>query len=86
MEDLNILTVTDADTQEKVELEIVEDLTIDGMRYLLLAPLDEDTDDAYIYKVVVEDGKETYESVEDEDEFNKVVAEYDKIFDEEMNK
>ncbi|MDU1412671.1 MAG: DUF1292 domain-containing protein [Clostridium sp.] len=86
MEEMNIITLTDAETQEKVELELVEDLTIDGTRYVLLAPIDEDSDDAYIYKVVTEDGNDSYEAVEDEDEFNKVVAEYDKIFDEEMKK
>ncbi len=85
MEEMNIITLTDAETNEKVELEIVEDLTIDGNHYVILAPLEED-DDAYIYKVVGEGEKASYEMVEDEEEFNKVVAEYDKIFDDEMGK
>lgn len=86
MEEMNIITLTDAETQEKVELELVEDLTIDEVRYVILAPLDEDTEDAYIYKVVKQGEDESYEAVEDEDEFNKVVAEYDKIFEAEMGK
>lgn len=86
MEEMNIITLTDAETQEKVELELVEDLTIDGVRYVILAPLDEETEDAYIYKVVKQGEDESYEAVEDEAEFNKVVAEYDKIFDAEMGK
>lgn len=86
MEEMNIITLTDAESQEKVELEVVEDLTIDGNRYVILAPLDEETEDAYIYKVVKDGESESYEAVEDEAEFEKVVAEYDKIFDEEMGK
>lgn len=86
MEEMNIITITDAETQEKVELELVEDLTIDDVRYVILAPIDEDTEDAYIYKVVKQGKDESYEAVEDEEEFNKVVAEYDKIFEAEMGK
>lgn len=85
MEEMNIITLTDAETMEKIELEIVEDLTIDGNHYVILAPLEEE-DDAYIYKVVGEGDKASYEMVEDEEEFNKVVAEYDKIFEDEMGK
>lgn len=85
MEEMNIITLTDAETMEKIELEIVEDLTIDGNHYVILAPLEEE-DDAYIYKVVGEGDKASYEMVEDEEEFNKVVSEYDKLFEEEMGK
>lgn len=85
MEEMNTIKLVDADSNEVIELEIVEDLTIDGNRYLILASLEED-DDAFIYKVIGEGEKATYEAVEDEAEFNKVVAEYDRIFEEEMSK
>ncbi|WP_346888257.1 DUF1292 domain-containing protein [Clostridium sp. UBA1056] len=85
MEEMNIITLTDAETMEKVELEIVEDLTIDGEHYVILAPLDEE-DDAYVYKVIREGEKASYEMVDDEDEFNRVVEEYNRIFEEEMDK
>lgn len=85
MEEMNTIKLVDADSNEVIELEIVEDLTIDGNHYLILASLEED-DDAFIYKVVGEGEKATYEAVEDEDEFNKVVAEYDRIFEAEMGK
>lgn len=85
MEEMNTIKLVDADSNEVIELEVVEDLTIDGNHYLILASLEED-DDAFIYKVVGEGEKATYEAVEDEDEFNKVVAEYDRIFEAEMGK
>lgn len=85
MEEMNTIKLVDADSNEVIELEVVEDLTIDGNHYLILASLEED-DDAFIYKVIGEGEKATYEAVEDEDEFNKVVAEYDRIFEAEMGK
>jgi len=85
MEEMNIITLTDSETMEKVELEIVEDLTIDGEHYVILAPLEEE-EEAYVYKVIGEGATASYEIVEDEAEFDKVVAEYDKIFEEEMRK
>jgi hypothetical protein len=84
MEDKKIITVLDAETNEKIELELVEEINLNDMRYVLLAPTDND-EDAYIYKIVNVDGKDTYEMVDDEEEFNAVVEEYDKLFDETMN-
>lgn len=84
MEDKKIITVLDAETNEKIELELVEEINLNDMRYVLLAPTDND-EDAYIYKIVNVDSKDTYEMVESEEEFNAVVEEYDKLFDETMN-
>ncbi|WP_461614903.1 DUF1292 domain-containing protein [Clostridium sp. Marseille-QA1073] len=84
MEDKKIITVLDAETNEKIELELVEEINLNDMKYVLLAPTDND-EDAYIYKIVNVDGKDTYEMVENEEEFNAVVEEYDKLFDETMN-
>ena len=83
MEEMNILTLTDSETMEKVELEIIEDLTIDGNHYVILSPLEEE-EEAYVYKVIGEGATASYEMVEEEEEFNRVVSEYDKLFDEEM--
>lgn len=38
MDDRHVITLTDPDTNEKVELEIVEELTVNGENYALLAP------------------------------------------------
>ncbi|WP_454054097.1 DUF1292 domain-containing protein [Clostridium sp. Marseille-Q7071] len=84
MEDKKIITVLDAETNEKIELELVEEIILNDVKYVLLAPTDND-EDAYIYKIVNVDGKDTYEMVENEEEFNAVVEEYDKLFDETMN-
>ncbi|MEG0773281.1 DUF1292 domain-containing protein [Clostridium sp.] len=83
MDDRHIITLTDPDTNEKLELEIIEELTVNGKEYALLAPLDND-DEAFVYRVVGEGADASYEMVEDEEEFDSVVGEYDRLFDEEM--
>lgn len=84
MDERHIITLTDPDTNEKVDLEIVEELTVNGQNYALLAPIDND-DEAFVYKVIGEGNDAVYEMVEDEEEFNTVVEEYDRLFDDEMD-
>jgi len=84
MDERHLITLTDPDTNEKVELEIIEEIIVNGQNYALLAPLDND-DEAFVYKVVGEGNDASYEMVEDEEEFNLVVEEYDRLFDEEID-
>ncbi|KDR96248.1 Protein of unknown function [Peptoclostridium litorale DSM 5388] len=81
MEEKNMVILKDENGND-VEFELVEELEMEGVVYVLLAdPGDED--DAYVYRKIEEDGKFRYEAVEDEDEFERVVEEYDSYFDEE---
>ncbi|WP_187296329.1 DUF1292 domain-containing protein [Tepidibacter mesophilus] len=66
----------------KVEFEIVEKINIEEEKYVLLAREEEDGD-AYVYKIVEEDGVEQYVAVNDDDEFERVLEEYNSYFDEE---
>jgi len=84
MDERHLITLTDPDTNEKVELEIIEEIIVNGLNYALLAPTDND-DEAFVYKVVGEGNDASYEMVEDEEEFNAVVEEYDRLFDEEID-
>jgi len=84
MDERHLITLTDPDTNEKLELEIIEEITVNGQNYALLAPLDND-DEAFVYKVIGEGNDASYEMVEDEEEFNTVVEEYDRLFDEEID-
>ncbi|MEW9121844.1 MAG: DUF1292 domain-containing protein [Thermotaleaceae bacterium] len=65
---------------EKVDFELVEVIELEGNQYALLAPIG-DEEDAYVYKIVEVDGKEEYVVVEDDDEFERVLEEYDSYFD-----
>ena len=66
-----------------VECEIMGVFDFEGKEYIALIPND-DTDDVYIYgyKEIGEDEFELVD-IEDDAEFEKVVAEFDKIMSEE---
>ncbi|KXZ40224.1 Protein of unknown function [Alkalithermobacter thermoalcaliphilus JW-YL-7 = DSM 7308] len=67
---------------EKIELELIETLEVEGETYCLFAQ-NQDDEDAYVYKKIVEDGKEKYVVIEDEEEFERVLEHYNSYFDEE---
>ena len=66
----------------EVECEIMGVFDYDGKEYITLIPND-DTDDVYIYgyKEIGDDEFELVD-IEDDDEFEKVAAEFDKIMEE----
>ncbi|MPQ33099.1 DUF1292 domain-containing protein [Clostridium estertheticum] len=80
MEENKVITMLDEDG-EKVDFEIIEIIELDENKYALLAPIGEE-DDAFVYKIELVDDKEQYIAVEDEEEFAKVLEEYESTFEE----
>ena len=80
MEENKIITMVDEDG-EKVDFELVEIIELDENKYALLAPIGEE-EDAFVYKIELVDGKEQYIAVEDEEEFERVLEEYESTFEE----
>ncbi len=80
MEENKIITMLDEDG-EKVDFELIEIIELDENKYALLAPIGEE-DDAFVYKIEMVDDKEQYIAVEDEEEFERVLEEYDSTFEE----
>ncbi|APC41776.1 DUF1292 domain-containing protein [Clostridium estertheticum] len=80
MEENKVITMLDEDG-EKVDFEIIEIIELDENKYALLAPIGEE-DDAFVYKIELVDDKEQYITVEDEEEFAKVLEEYESTFEE----
>jgi len=80
MEENKIISMMDEDG-EKVDFELVEIIELDENRYALLAPIG-DEEDAFVYKITIVDDKEEYIAVEDEEEFERVLEEYESTFDE----
>ena len=84
-EEMDIITLEfDDGTDVECEIMGVFDVPgIEGKEYIALIP-DDDTDDVYIYgyKEINEDEFELID-IEDDDEFEKVVEEFDKITAEE---
>ena len=81
-EELDIITL-EFDDGGEVECEIMGVFDYEGKQYIALIPHD-DSDDVYIY-TYKETGDDEYElvDIEDDAEFEKVVAEFDKIMAEE---
>jgi uncharacterized protein YrzB (UPF0473 family) len=71
-EDREFLTLTGEDGEE-TEFEIVDKIVVNGTEYLALVPaVESDEDGLYIYKVIVEDGDEYIEPIEDDEEFEEI--------------
>ena len=64
---------------EKVEFEAVARIYLKEQEYLLLAPLDEESEDIYVFRIDNVDGKEELNLVEDDKEFIAVKKEYSKL-------
>ena len=70
------------DDGTEVEAEIMGIFEVEGKEYIALIP-DDDSDDVYLYgyKEVSDEEFELID-IEDDDEFNKVVEEFDKLTEE----
>ena len=67
-----IVTLTDSENGENKDFEVLADADVDGKRYFALVPADEDSDE-YVILQVTEDGEDLIlETIEDDDEFEKV--------------
>lgn len=63
----------------KVDFEAVARIYVKEQEYLLLALLDEESEDVFIFRVDNVDGKEELNLVEDDEEFLAVKKEYKKL-------
>ena len=63
----------------KVDFEAVARIYLEEIEYLLLAPMDEKSEDVYVFRVDAVNGKEELNLVEDDKEFLAVKKEYKKL-------
>lgn len=76
MEERKILKFQDEDGNV-VSLEAMAEIYLEETKYLILAPVDEDTEDEFVYRVDIrKDGLEELNVLEDDDEFMRVKKEY----------
>ena len=83
----DFVTIVDEDGQE-FELEILDTLEMDGNTYTVFAPADiEDMDvndpdyGLIILRTTEENGEEVYDSVDDDEELDRVYNRYQEILD-----
>jgi len=76
MEESRILKFKDEDGNV-VELEAVAEIYLEKQKYLILAPLDEESDDEFVYRVDADqDGNEELNAIDSDEEFMAVKKEY----------
>ena len=75
MSENNIITLTDENGQD-VRFEVVADFDYNDCEYCVLYPLDDDTEEALLFKVV-EEAEAILEVFEDDEEFSEVANYYE---------
>lgn len=75
MDDKLIMSFKDEDGN-KVDFEAVAEIYLEEQKYLILAPVEGDEEDAFVFRVDEEEGQEVLNLVEDDEEFLKVNKEY----------
>ncbi|MBQ7727229.1 MAG: DUF1292 domain-containing protein [Clostridia bacterium] len=89
-EEVTVYTLTDEDGKE-YEFEIIDDVEMDGNIYFAMVPTEETESDADVWNYVIlkqkfdEEGNEFLETLEDDDEFEKVAAYFDDQLSEEID-
>jgi uncharacterized protein YrzB (UPF0473 family) len=72
MDERETITLYDEEGQE-TEFEVLGVVNVEDNDYAILVPLDEDGEQAYIFRIDAdENGEEVLTEVEDDDEFEKV--------------
>ena len=80
---IDIYTLTDEETGEEIDFELLAEADIDGEHYVALAPLDEEAEEYVILKAVGDGEELDLISIEDDDEFERVEEYFnDKLFSE----
>jgi len=78
MEEKEIMAFKDEDGN-KVEFEAIARIFLEKQEYVLLAPLEEESEDIFAFRVDMVEGKEELNLVEDDKEFERVTKEYKKL-------
>ena len=69
----SVFTLTDEETGEQLDFVLLADAEIDGKLYYALEPVGEEESEEYVILRVTEDGDDLIlETVDDDDEFEKV--------------
>ena len=68
-----IYTLTDEDTGEEIDFQLIARATLDDVLYFALIPAEDEDADEYVILRVSEDGEDVIlESIDDDDEFERV--------------
>ncbi len=81
LEESPVYTLTDEETGEERDFELLAEGKIDDKLYFALAPADDPESEEYVILRVTEDGEDlVLESIEDDDEFEKAEDYFNDLF------
>lgn len=79
LEEKEIMSFRDEEGN-KVDFEAIAKIYLEEQGYLLLSPVDEDSDDMFAFRIDINaEGKEELNLVEDDKEFEEIKKEYKKL-------
>ncbi len=79
----NTIVLTDEEGNEQ-EFEVIDLLEVDDSEYAILLPVDEEDDQAMIFRIDVdENGEDILVEVEDDDEWERVAQYWEELMGEE---
>ncbi len=73
----DIYTLTDEDTKEEAQYEVVGIAELEGKQYVAIVPADEEVEEYAILRVDVEGEDKLLSSIESDDEWEAVAAYFD---------
>lgn len=80
-EEVIVYTLTDEETGEESDYELLAEAEIDGQLYYAMAPADDEEAEEYVILRVSEQGDElVFESIDDDDEFEKAEDYFNDLF------
>lgn len=78
--DDTVIVLNDMETGEEIEFALLARATVDEKLYFALTPVSEE-EDSYVILRAREDGEDIiYESIDDDEEFDKVADVFDDLF------
>ena len=84
-EEVPVVTLTDEETGEEIDFEVLAETTIDDRRFVALIPTDEEANE-YVILEVKEDGDNIlFETVDDDNVADKVEDYFNDLFFSEMD-
>lgn len=85
MKDLDFIYLENEEGKEE-KMKVITFFKIEdtGNEYVVVTPYGIDTEEAYVLKYIEEDGKETYTTIEDDEEFALVSETYELLMSEEI--
>ena len=79
-EESDVIVLTDSESGEDMEFDILASAELDGQIYYALAPVGDESDEYVILKAKEEGDEVIFESVDDDDEFEKAEEYFNDLF------